>query len=150
MNRRSYMMMFILVLCWGLGPYFKKISSKNLTKDEYLILNHVIVSVILTFYGVYLYKNNKCDYKKLISLDFKQSFMCVVSAIISIVGGFVLVNLVKENDTSMVMSHIEPLVILFTTAIGVLFLHEKINKQQLIGIGMITAGVYFIKKYENK
>ena len=60
----------------------------------------------------------------------------------------VLVNLIKENDTSIVMSHIEPLVILFTTAIGVLFL-EKINKKQLIGIGFITIGVYFIKEFEN-
>ena len=150
MNQRSYMLMFILVLCWGLGPYFKKISSKNLTKDEYLILNHIIVSAILSVYAVYLYKNNKCNYKKIFSLDFKQSFMCIVSAIISILGGFVLVNLVKENDTSMVMSHIEPMVIIFTTIIGILFLHEKINKQQIMGIGLVTFGIYFIKKYENK
>lgn len=150
MNRRSYIMMFILVLCWGLSPFLKKTSSKNLTKDEYLILNHLIVSVILCFYGLYLYKNNKCDYRKLLSLEPKQSITCFISAIISIVGGMVLVNLIKENDTSIVMSHIEPLVILFTTAIGVLFLHEKINKKQLIGIGFITIGVYFIKKFENK
>ena len=60
----TYFYIFVIVLCWTLNPFIKKQVMKKMDPNEYLIMNHSVVTIILVFYLVYLLKK-----KKYIQLD---------------------------------------------------------------------------------
>ena len=42
-----YFYIFVIVLCWTLNPFVKKLLMKKMDGNEYLILNHSVVTIIL-------------------------------------------------------------------------------------------------------
>ena len=53
----TYFYIFVIVLCWTLNPFIKKILMNKMDANEYLIINHSIV----TCYCIlpYLFINKK-------------------------------------------------------------------------------------------
>ena len=140
----TYTLLVILVLCWTLNPFMKKKASLNLSSDEYLIFNHTLCSILLVIYLIYLIKYKKCSVKCLNKLTNKEMIFSVFGAITSILSSLVLINLVQNNDISFIIPQIQPIVIVFTVLCGYLFFEENINYTTIVGILMITSGLYII------
>jgi len=74
----------------------------------------------------------------------KEIIFSVFGAITSILSSLVLINLVQNNDISFIIPQIQPIVIVFTVLCGYLFFEENINYTTIVGILMITSGLYII------
>ena len=148
MDAISYIYILIVVLCWTLNPFIKKIvlKGKKLNVDEYFIVNHLVVTLILGVYFFYLFKNKKCSpncFKKLNKYDY---IYIILGAITSILGARLLFSLIKKEDISYVVSNIQPMVIGLSFVIGYIFFSENITITRLIGASLIVLGLVFINK----
>ena len=61
----------LVVMCWTFNPFIKKVIMKKgkMNTDEYFVLNHLVTTVILIVYFVFLFKKRKCKTECLKSLD---------------------------------------------------------------------------------
>ena len=53
----TYFYIFVIVLCWTLNPFIKKMLMTKMDANEYLIINHSVVTSISIL--PYLFINKK-------------------------------------------------------------------------------------------
>ena len=146
MNYILYFYLLIIVISYTLNPYFKKSICKNIPNFTYILMNHIAISILLLFYLSYLLMNNKLNIGNIDNLSYKQYLLLLGGAITSILGTLMLINLVRMDDVSYIIPHIQSFVILTVLFFGILFFKEKITLNKLLGVLMITLGLYFINK----
>jgi transporter family protein len=146
MNYILYFYLLIIVISYTLNPYFKKNICKNIPNFTYILMNHIAISILLVLYLSYLLMNNKLNIGSIETLSYKQYLLLLGGAITSILGTLMLINLVRMDDVSYIIPHIQSFVILTVLVFGVLFFKEKITLNKLLGVLMITLGLYFINK----
>ena len=108
MNNILYVYIAIIVLCWTANPFIKKIVLKNkkLNTDEYFILNHIFVSIILAIYFYSLFKEKKCSLYCLSKLDKYDYLYIFMGAITSILGARLLISIIKTEEITYTLLHI--------------------------------------------
>lgn len=140
----KYLLILSLVLCWTLNPFFKKYSASKLASGEYLIFNHILCTLIVFIYFLYLAFNNDCDVNCLKKLDNKDIIYSVLGAITSVFASILLIELLKNNDATSVIPNIQPLVLILTLLIGKFIFNETMNTTKALGIIVIVGGIYLI------
>ena len=70
----TYIILLIVVLCWTINPFLKKVVSKKMNAEEFMLLNHFIISSIMIIYLIYLVSNGKVSRKCIQNL--KDSGIC--------------------------------------------------------------------------
>lgn len=133
-----------MVLCWTLNPFFKKTVTKKMKSNEYLIVNHIIISVFILLYFLYLNKYNKCDLNCIKKLSGYDLFLLSLGAITSIGGTIAIIEAVNLEDVSYIIANVQPMVIVMTALLGYLFLQEKINFERSIGMVFIVIGLVIL------
>ena len=146
MNTR-FLVIFILTILWSIAPFFKKRAAKNLESSEYLILNHVVITIILIFYVAYLIMNNKCSIDCIKKMTKLEIFMLILGGFLAVISGICLIYLVKNYDVNMVMPYLQPLVIIATAIFGYLLFKEQLSIYQIIGFSVIILGI-IISNYQ--
>ena len=148
MNFNIIFYFIIVVLCWTLNPFIKKSVLKNdrITTDEYFIINHFVITVLFIGYFIYLYKNKKCYPNCIARIDRYDGLYILLGAVTSILSARLLLAIIKKNDISFMVAHIQPLVILMTFIIGYFFFTESINIYRIIGGGMVIIGIILLNK----
>ena len=148
METISYIYIFVIVLCWTLNPFIKKIvlKSKKLNTDEYFILNHLVVTLILGFYFLYLFKKKKCSPNCFRNLDKYDYIYITLGAITSILAARLMVSIIKSEDISYLVANIQPMVIGLSFVIGYIFFSENITISRVIGTTLIILGLIFMNK----
>lgn len=146
-----FIYIFIVVLCWTLNPFIKKRVLNKLNANEYLIVNHMIVTLFILLYFYYIFKNNKCDINCLKKLDKYDLLLIIIGGVTTILGSFLLMNLINNTDVSYAIAHIQPIVISLTIILGFVFFNEKITYSKVIGIILVITGLIIInsKKLDN-
>jgi len=129
-----------------MNPFIKKIvlTGGKLNVDEYFILNHLVVTVILGIYFFYLFKNKKCSPNCLQNLDKYDYLYVFMGAVSSILAARLLISIIKSEDISFLMAHIHPIVIALTFLIGYMFFSENITMYKILGISLIIIGLIFM------
>jgi uncharacterized membrane protein len=148
METISYIYILIIVLCWTLNPFIKKIvlKGKKLNIDEYFIINHLVVTLILGGYFFYLFKNKKCSPNCFRKLDKYDYLYITLGAVTSILGARLLFSIIKKEDISYVVANIQPMVIGLSFVIGYMFFSENITLTRLMGVSLIILGLICINK----
>lgn len=138
----------LVVMCWTFNPFIKKVIMKKgkMNTDEYFVLNHLVTTVILIFYFVFLFKKRKCKTECLKSLDRMDYLYILLGALTSILGARLLLSIIQYNDVSFMVAHIQPLVISLTFVIGYLFFSENITVNKVIGVSLVILGIIFLNK----
>ena len=138
----------LVVLCWTLNPFIKKSVLKNdrITTDEYFIINHFVITLLFIGYFIYLYKNKKGSPNCIARIDRYDALYIILGAVTSILGARLLLAIIKQNDVSYMVAHIQPLVILMTFLIGYFFFTESINIYRIIGGGLVIVGIILLNK----
>tara|TARA_B100001094_G_C18164278_1_gene791118 strand:+ start:602 stop:1045 length:444 start_codon:yes stop_codon:yes gene_type:complete len=142
----TYLLLFIIVICWTINPYFKKKGASKLSSEEFMFFNHFLCSILIIIYFLYLFYNNKCNINCIKKIDNKELVYSIFGAFITVISSLLLIKLLKENDASYIISQIQPLVILLTIIVGYLIFHEALNKNKLIGGLIIILGLIIINK----
>lgn len=138
----------LVVLCWTFNPFIKKVIMKKgkMNTDEYFVVNHFVVTLILIFYFAFLFKQRKCKTECLKSLDRYDVAYILLGAITSILGARILLSIIQHNDVSYMVAHIQPIVISLTFVIGYLFFSENITLYKIIGVSLVILGIIFLNK----
>ena len=148
MNSILYVYLGIIILCWTLNPFIKKyiLKSKKLNTDEYFILNHIFVSIILIVYFYTLFKKKKCSMLCLSKLNKYDYLYIFMGALTSILGARLLISIIKTEEITYLIAHIQPMIIALTFLIGYMFFSEHVTPMKIIGISLIILGLIFINK----
>ena len=57
----TYFLLIILIFIFVCNPFMKKIACKNINANEYLLLNHILLTIVVILYASYLFYYNKCN-----------------------------------------------------------------------------------------
>ena len=143
----TYILIAILVLCWTLNPFLKKRSVGDLSSSEYIVFNHCFVSIFILLYFLYLLFNNKCNIiSKIKNKQFKELSYGFLAAVVTFVSSIVLINLLKRENASYLIPHIQPVVIILTLLFGYFLFNENLNSKQIIGRLLVVSGLFVINK----
>lgn len=148
MNNYVYFYLLIIILCWTFNPFIKKkiLNSNKMNLDEYFVLNHFVVTILLIVYFYTLFKENKCSISCLKNLDIYDYIYVILGAVTSILGARLMINVIKQQDISFLIAHIQPLIIALTFIIGYMFFSEHITPYKILGVSLIILGLIFINK----
>ena len=136
----------ILIICWTIQPFLKKIPLKKITSAEYYILNHVIYSIPIFIYIIYMLynNNNNANFNFLNKLNKSDYIYSISTVIIGIIGGYTFMLLLKNNNATYVIPHIQPIIIILTILVGYFIFNEELNYKHLIGICLIVLGLIIL------
>ena len=141
-----YFYILIVVLCWTFNPFIKKTLLTKIGKPEYLVINHIFITLFILIYFLYMFSRNKCDLSCLRSLSKKEISLLSLGAITSILGTLMLLHVVSTADVSYAIAHIQPIVISLTLVIGYLIFNEQLTKYKVLGIALIVSGLIILNK----
>jgi uncharacterized membrane protein len=148
MKNIFYVYLAIIIICWTANPFIKKIvlKSKKLNIDEYFIINHIVVSLIIMVYFYTLFKKKKCSLLCLSKLDKYDYLYIIMGSLTSILGARLLISIIKTEEITYLIAHIQPMIIALTFLIGYMFFSENITATKVLGISLIILGIIFINK----
>ena len=138
----------IIVCCWTMNPFLKKlILTKNkITTDEYFVINHFIITMLLFAYFIYLFRSSKCSVNCVKKLEVRDGILILITALTSIIAARLLLNIIKTRDISYMVANLQPLVILSTFIIGYVFFMEKVNNYRIAGGIFVILGIILLNK----
>lgn len=148
----TYFLLGIIIISFVLNPFAKKEASKNLSSDEYFMVNQIMITILVIIYGTYLYLNNKCDIDCLKKMNTKEIYWAIFSSVIGIVGSIALIAVLQLDEISFIMPNIQPIVILIGAVLGYYVFNESMEIFKIIGIILIICGAFCINydKLKNK
>jgi len=145
----SILIYFIVVVtCWTMNPFIKKIILKGnkLTTDEFFVINHFVITIILFGYYIYLFKTKRCSVHCVKRLDRYDGMYILLAALTSIIAARLLLNIIRSRDISYMVANLQPLIILSTFVVGYLFFKEKISIYRLLGGVFVIIGIILLNK----
>ena len=145
----TYFLIGIIVFSFVLNPFSKKEASQNLNPHEYFMINHLIITLLVIVYGIYIVYNNKCDINCLKKMSNKQVFWGIFSAIIGMIGSLALIMVIQMDEITFIIPNIQPLVILIGALVGYFIFKESMRTFKIIGIILIICGAFCIN-YDKK
>ena len=146
-----YVLLIIVVLCWTINPFLKKTIAKKMKPEEYMILNHFTISIIMISYLIYLLQKKQFDTKCIRKLEYREICLLVIASISTIVGSLIVTYLLQTYDASYIIPNLQPMVIILTILIGYFIYKETLDSKKISGVLCIVAGLFLINlsKQEN-
>jgi len=143
----KYLYVFIIVLCWSINPFLKKIITKNIQPIEYNIYSNTLVFMYLIMFSLYQNKYNMSDITINIAnkLSKNQIGIMMVVSILTLVPSYLMVVLNKKYSVSGITAVVQSLSIIATTIIGVVYMGEPISMTKIGGILMTSLGIYLLQ-----
>ena len=90
---------------------------------------------------------NKFDF--LDNLDRKDYIFLVLVVVVGLIGGLVFAELLKNNNASYVIPHVQPLIIVSTLFVGYYLFNESINWKHILGTFLVVSGLVVINSGNN-
>lgn len=146
MNNTTFILLVMLIICWTLNPFLKKMMSSKLPANENMIFNHSLCTIIIILYTSYLLITHKCDISTINKLDKKDILLGIVTSVITVASSLLLIKILEENEASQVMPQIQPCVLVLTIIIGYFIFNEKMTKNKILGTSLILGGLMIINK----
>ena len=141
-------LLFLLILCWAINPFLKKIVMKKLNTYEFFLMNNIFIFLFLLIFLLGLKvvnKKNNIEIKKLINLDRKEFIALIVGALVSLIGAILFLFLIKMDNVTTIISMSQSLSIIASLLVGFMFFSEHIKPKDIFGILLIVFGVTIIK-----
>ena len=141
-------LLFLLILCWAINPFLKKIVMKKLNTYEFFLMNNIFIFLFLLIFLLGLKvvnKKNNIEIKKLINLDRKEFIALIIGALVSLIGAILFLFLIKMDNVTTIISMSQSLSIIASLLVGFMFFSEHIKPKDIFGILLIVFGVTIIK-----
>ena len=144
MINNTYLFLILLIICWTTNPFMKKQVATKMSSSEYMIYNHCLCTILIVFYAVYLILNKKYSIVSLKNLTKKEVGLSLIAALTTVLASILLIDLLKKNDASYIIPHVQPCIILLTLLVGYFIFKEEITKNKIIGTSLIVTGLVFM------
>ena len=143
----EYIYIIIIILCWSINPFIKKIVNKNISAIEYNIYNNTFILCLLLLifaYNLFFRNKNNIELNILKKLNMKEIGIMLVSSVFTLLPSYLFVTLIKTQNVSKVNSIIQSSTILVSSLIGIFLFNEPYDIKKVFGIANIIVGLYFI------
>lgn len=143
----KYLYVFIIVLCWSINPFLKKIITKNIQPIEYNIYSNTLSFIYLIMFSLYQNKYNMSGITINIANKLSKNhigIMMIVS-ILTLVPSYLMIVLNQKYSVSGITAVVQSLNIIVTTIIGVVYMGDPINMTKIGGILMTSLGIYLLQ-----
>ena len=138
--------LFISSSIYSFTPLFEKIILKTLTKDIYIFIKYTLRFVSVLGFNI-LNNNHGSLYSKIVFNTPKilsVLHLLVAAALVAFSSQYFYFDALKSMDISVVEPVGNVLINLFTIAIGVFFLNEKLTRKKMAGIILGVLSIYFL------
>ena len=145
-DNEKYLGILFLITCWAIVPFCKKNSMINISHEEYFVVNFILTSIIAIFVVFYFVIRQKVKSNIFVKTSKTELGWAFTSALMSILGAYVLIQLVQYYEVSHILPQINPCVILLTIVLGLFFFKESITFNKILGSFILIIGLYVINK----
>lgn len=134
----------------SMRPFFKKNVLHTIDEDDFLYLNTFFIGLFVVIYFFYSKNKNKTKNTKAIVDKFKNMTFLEISSMIfvslfTVVSTVLLLQMDKSQQTPFINSMLtKGFSTILVIMIGMVVYKENYNKLQILGIGLILLGTYFI------
>lgn len=140
----TYFLMILLILSFVLNPFLKKKAAKGIGSNEYLIINHILITILVFIYAGYLFYNNKCDLNCLKKMNNTQLIWAILAAFTSLIGAIVLIMLITKNEVTFIIPNVQPIVMVVGAILGYFLFKESMRFYKILGIFLVVLGAVCI------
>ena len=143
----KYLYVFIIVLCWSINPFLKKIVTNHIQPIEYNIYSNTLSFIYLIMFSLYQNKYNMSGITINIANKLSKNhigIMMIVS-ILTLVPSYLMIVLNQKYSVSGITAVVQSLNIIVTTIIGVVYMGAPINMTKIGGILMTSLGIYLLQ-----
>ena len=151
-NLSLYFGMFLVVICWVLTPFLRKIVLTTANSLDFFICTQAIVLfyIILTFLFLKFRNPNNYNFQSILNLNKRQIIMLFLAALGTYFSSIALIWLLKYNEATQIMPQLQPIVIILTILAGIFIFKEKVNFMEGVGIFFIIIGVIMVNYFKVK
>jgi drug/metabolite transporter (DMT)-like permease len=127
------------ILFWSLQPLVER-KAIRITKDPFNMANlRFIFASIISLFLFFVYSK-----KTFASYNYKIYGIMIAVAIIGFLGKYFNYLLLERYKAAVVSAIVSPMILICTAVLGALFFGEELSKQQMLGIGVVSAGVFLL------
>ena len=88
-------------------------------------------------------------YNKMANIDTKTLLLLLLTVSLGFLGLYIFFYVLKVNKASFTVSCIQPLIIVFSIFLSVVFFKERMNRYEWLGIFCVLLGLYFLSAYKS-
>ena len=151
-NYFLYLGMFLVVFCWVLTPFLRKIVLKKANSIDFFMVTQFIVLlyIVLTFIVLKIRSPSNYNFKSILNLNKKEISVLFLAALATYFSSIALIWLLKYNEATQIMPQLQPIVIILTILAGVFIFKEKVSFMESVGVGFIVLGVIILNYFKTK
>ena len=151
-NYFVYFGMALVVICWVLTPFLRKIVLTTANSLDFFICTQAIVLfyIILTFLFLKFRNPNNYNFQSILNLNKRQIIMLFLASLGTYFSSIALIWLLKYNEATQIMPQLQPMVIILTILAGIFIFKEKVNFMEGVGIFFIIIGVIMVNYFKVK
>jgi|UniRef100_A0A6C0LVX9 drug/metabolite transporter (DMT)-like permease len=142
-----YGVLFGVSIMKSLRPFFKKNVLKSIDEEDFLFLNTFFICLFVVCYFFYNFtrKKKKIDFSKYKNLNTTEIVSMMGVSLFTVISTILVLQLDKGEQTPFITSMLtKGFSTIFVIAIGMIVYKENYSKLQIMGIGLILLGIYFI------
>ena len=144
-----YHILFVISALKSMEPFFRKDVLQTLNNEEFLFINTLMISVLITLYTLYMYMTKRSTlnvFSKLKTFSFAQIAFLIALAFITFISTVSIFQVSKEFNTQNLNALVKTMTTVFALFIGVTFYNEQYTATQIYGIIITIVGIYLITK----
>jgi len=143
----KYLYIAVIVLCWSINPFLKKMVNKNIMPIEFNLYSNSLIIFYLIMVAAYKnsYENADISFNMMKRLSTNEIGMMAVVSGLTLIPSYLMSVLNNNYSISGNTAVVQSLNIISTTVIGIVFSGETINLTKIGGILCTSLGIYLIQ-----
>jgi drug/metabolite transporter (DMT)-like permease len=136
----------ILTLSWTIGPFIKKIVSKKIGIDEYVVISTTLFTIVTYIYYLLMqiFKKKRLDFSSLKDFTINDYALILFVVLNSVLSVIIFIKLVNMTEISYLIPQVQCIIISLTFIIGYLIFNESFSIKKGLGMFFIILGIIFI------
>ena len=143
----KYLYIAVIVLCWSINPFLKKMVNKNILPIEFNLYSNSLIIFYLIMVAAYKnsYENADISFNMMERLSTNEIGMMAVVSGLTLIPSYLMSVLNNKYSISGNTAIVQSLNIISTTVISIVFSGETINLTKIGGILCTSLGIYLIQ-----
>jgi drug/metabolite transporter (DMT)-like permease len=143
----KYLYIAIIVLCWSVNPFLKKMVNRNILPIEFNLYSNSLIIFYLILVAAYKnsYENADISFNMMDRLGTNEIGMMVVVSGLTLIPSYLMSILNNNYSISGNTAVVQSLNIISTTVIGAIFMGETISLTKIGGIACTSLGIYLLQ-----
>lgn len=143
MNTTAWLWLLVVILSWTATPFLRKMATKVLSVEEFMLISTAFVTLLLIVYFTWLLSsgNQRLVLSKIGNMPRKCWCVVIASSLVTFISMYAIVYLMKNEEVSHIIPHATSIVVLLTTIIAKVYFEEEIGILKGAGICLIISGV---------